>query len=156
MASPVVSASSTPLSIAAAVSVAPASSHPTASAANTASTLVFSPPDFIILGDSMVRSVLIPRGITYPFSGAKILDLLEHAPAIIERHPSAHTVIVHGGVNDLRCRQSSKLRADYEILAESIESLGKLCVFSGLIPSLRRSSEMFSTLCSADQWLKNF
>ncbi len=83
------------------------SSSPAATAANTriAGALVFPPPEFILLGDSMVRSVAIPKGIKYSFSGAQVLDLLLYAPTIIERHPSAHTVLLHCGVNDLRYRQ---------------------------------------------------
>ena len=134
----------------------PLSSAATAASTANASCLLFPSPECILVGDSMVRAVAIPHGITYSFSGAKILDLLVHIPAIIERHPSAHTVIVHVGTNDIRCRQSIKLRDEYELLAVTIESLGKICIFSGLIPTLRRSSEMFSRLYSADQWLSNF
>uniref|UniRef100_A0A667WZR1 SGNH hydrolase-type esterase domain-containing protein n=1 Tax=Myripristis murdjan TaxID=586833 RepID=A0A667WZR1_9TELE len=113
--------------------LAPSSPHlpPDAQAASTAngSSLFRSqPPQYILIGDSMVRSVPIPNGITYSFSG----------------------------VNDLRCRQSTKLHADYELLAETIERLGKICIFSRLIPTLRRGSEMFSRLYSANQWLSNF
>lgn len=78
-----------------------------------------------------------------------------HIPAIADRHPSAHT-IVHGGVNNLSCRQSIKLQEDYELLATTIESLGKICIFSGLIPNSRWSSEMFRCLYRVDQWLSNF
>lgn len=143
----------------------------TASAANTAhmapastgnvktgnaTPLLFPSPERILVGDSMVRNVAIPNGITYSFSGAKVIDILYRIPSIIERHPSAHIVIVHCGVNDLRCRQSFKLRQEYELLITTIQSLGKTCIVSGLIPTLRRGMEMFSRLYSADQWLDNF
>ncbi len=114
-----------------------------------AGALVFPPPEFILLGDSMVRSVAIPKGITYSFSGAKVLDLLLYAPAIIERHPSAHTIILHCGVNDLRYRQSLKLRVDSWL--KLLRAWAKDVFFSGLVPSLRWGSEMFSRLYGADQ-----
>lgn len=71
---------------------------------------------------------------------AKVLDILEYAPAVIEHH-------CHNSLwNNLKYRQSLKLRAHYELLAETIESLGKICISSGLIPSLRRGSGLFSRL----------
>lgn len=64
--SPPALSSSSPLCPAAAmVSRASANSltlHPTTAAAQTASPLVFTPPECILLGDSMVRSVAIPKG----------------------------------------------------------------------------------------------
>ena len=124
-------------------SSAPATSIAGASTADANTVLRSPPPQYILVGDSMIRSVAIPNGITYSFSGAKILDLHKHISAIADCHPSAHTIIVHCGVNNLRCRQSTKLRADYKQLADLIESLGRTCIFSGLIPSLRRGSEFF-------------
>lgn len=106
---------------------------PATSATSSASSLVFPPPKYILVGDSIVRYVAIPNGITYSFSGAKIHDLVQCIPAIVEQYPSAHTVIVHVGTNDIRCRQSIKLRYDYELLAVTIESLGKIYIFSGLM-----------------------
>lgn len=168
--SPPVPADSPDLSSVASVATASLAdaSHPppsAAAAANASKPSLFSPPDYILVGDSIVRYVPIPKGISYSFSGAKVLDLVKHIPTIVERYPSAHTVIVHVGINDIRCRQSIdqretygyfKLTADYEALAAKIEKLGKKCIFSGPIPTLRGSSETFSRIYSADQWLRNF
>ncbi|KAL7404434.1 hypothetical protein ABVT39_014751 [Epinephelus coioides] len=54
----------------------------------------------LLLGDSMVRFVELPHTITYCFSGFKVADMIEQAPAIIDLHPSVHTVIVHLGMNE--------------------------------------------------------
>ncbi|KAL7373121.1 hypothetical protein ABVT39_027882 [Epinephelus coioides] len=127
----------------------------TANVANASSSLL-APPEFILIEDSIIRYVPVLNGITYSFSGATVSDLHEKILDIIECHPSAHTVIVHAGVCDIRCRQSIKLHENYKALGTMIDSLGKTCIFSGLIPSLRRSSEFFSRLYSADQWLRHF
>ena len=115
-------------------------------------------PEYVLLGDSVVRYATIPNCVTYSFSGAKVLDLREHLPHILHRHPSVHTVIVHAGLNDIRtrCTQSAKLYSDYEVLANEIEDMGKFCFFSGLIPTLQKSPEIFSRIYSADNWLRNF
>ena len=135
---------------------APAANIADASTAD-ASTVLRSPtPQYILIGDSMIRSVAIPNGITYSFPAAKILDLHKHIPVIVDRHLSAHTILVHCSVNKLRCRQSTKLRMEYQQLAYLIESLGRTCIFTGLIPSPRRGSEFFSRLFSINQWLSDF
>lgn len=62
----------------------------------------------------------------------------------------------HFGFNYIGYKQSIKLQSDYKLLGETIERLGKICVMSGLIPTLRRNSEMFSHIYRAVQWLSNF
>lgn len=116
------------------------------------------PPKYILVGDSIIRHVAIPNTITYSYPGAKIRDIIQFIPALIERYSSAVAVVVHVGTNDIssRCRQSSQLQQDYELLANTIMEHGVDCIFSGLIPTLRRSSEKFSRLYSSDIWLKNF
>lgn len=114
------------------------------------------PIKYILLGDSIIRGVAIPNGITYSYSGAKIQDLILHLPNIIDNHPTADTIIVHTGINDIKQRKSIQLRNDYELLSTTIESLGKVCVFSGILPVSSHQSEMFSRIYSANMWLNNF
>lgn len=53
------------------------------------------------------------------------------------------------GTNDVRYKQSIKLHHDMELLAVTVtESLGKLYVISGPIPTLRKGCEGFSRLFS--------
>lgn len=113
-------------------------------------------PEILIIGDSITRFVKIPCGITYCFSGFRILDVLEHAPAIVEQHPSVHTVIIHVGANDVMKRQSERLRSDFETLITTVEGLGKKCILSGPIPSMGRGSERFSRLFGLHCWLQNY
>lgn len=65
----------------------------------------------------MVRSVALPKGISYSSSGAKIPNMIAYTPAIIECHLSARVVTDHCGVNDLNYLQFANLRVDYVILA---------------------------------------
>ncbi len=69
--------------------------------------------------------------------------MIEQVPAILEVHLSVHSMILHLGANDVVRRQSAKLNYEFESLATTIESLGKSCIFSGLIPTL--SSKALNT-----------
>ncbi len=102
----------------------------------------------------IVHFVELSKGLTYCFVGAKILDIVLYIPAIIELHPSACPVFVHVGTNDVKYKQSIKLQCDMEFLALTVESLGKQCVISGPIPTLRKGCEGFSWLFSFNQWLQ--
>ena len=113
-------------------------------------------PEILIVGDSIVRFVRLPGAITYCFSGGKTTDFIELIPALLDIHPSVHTVISHSGTNDVMSRQSSKLYYDLESLATTVESLGRRFIFSGPTPSVSKSSEHFSRLYSLHQWLENF
>ena len=114
------------------------------------------PIKYILLGDSIIRGVAIPNCITYSYSGAKILDLERFLESLIEKHPLATTIIIHIGINDIKRKESIKIGTDFEHLATTIESLGKTCIFSGLIPAATSSSELFSRIYATNQWLKNF
>lgn len=105
-------------------------------------------PEVLLVGDSIIRFVEVPNGITYRLPGAKILDIVELAPTLIDRHPTALTIIVHLGTNDIRLRQSVKLQRDFETLSVTIESLGKTCIFSGPIPTVKKFCENFSRIFS--------
>ena len=113
-------------------------------------------PEILIIGDSIIRNVVLPGSITFCISGGKTADLIELAPALIDLHPSAHIVILHTGTNDVMSRQSLKLHHDLESLVNTIESLGKICVLSGPVPTLSKSSERFSRLYSLHMWMQNF
>lgn len=101
----------------------------------------------VALNWALFRFFEVPRGITYCYSSAKSLDIVENILSAPERHPLVHTVCVHVGTNDTKLRQSIKLQEDLELLAITIESPGKHCVFPGLTPTLRKGCELFSRLC---------
>lgn len=101
--------------------------------------------EFLLVGDSIMRFVEIPNGITYCWPGAKILDMVKLIPVLTDIHTTTHTIIIHVGTNNIRLKQSIKPW-----------SLGKLCILSGLIPSESKGCENVSRLFSAHQWLLNF
>ena len=61
-------------------------------------------------------------------------DFIELVPALLDIHPSVHTVISHSGTNDIMSRQSIKLHYDLESLATSVESLRRRFILSGPTP----------------------
>ena len=46
-------------------------------------------PEFLLIGNSIIRFAELPRGITY------CLDIVEYFPPVLDHHPTVHTVIVH-------------------------------------------------------------
>lgn len=113
-------------------------------------------PEILIIGDSIIRNVILPGSVTFCLSGGKTADLIELTPALIDLHLSAHTVLLHTGTNDVMSRQSLKLHHDLESLVNTVESLGKICVLSGPVPTLLKSSECCSHLFSLHMWMQNF
>lgn len=89
----------------------------------------------------MIRFVELLKGINYCFSSAKTLNVVKGIPPLLVHHPTVHTVIVHVGMNDIKVKQSTKLQENFELLAETIESPGKLCFFSGLIQTPKKGCE---------------
>lgn len=109
----------------------------------------------VALNWGLIRFIELPRGITYCYSRAKTLDIVENILPALECHSFVHTVSVHVGTNDTKLRQSIKLQEDLELVAVKIESLGKHCVFSGPTPTLRKGCELFRRLYGVDQWQQN-
>ncbi|KAL7398411.1 hypothetical protein ABVT39_009423 [Epinephelus coioides] len=114
------------------------------------------PPEILIIGDSIIRNVHLPGSITYCLSGGKTTDFVELMPSIIDLHPTVQTVLIHAGTNDVMSRQSTQLHYDLESLVNTVESLGKICVLSGPIPTMLKSSERFSRLFSLHLWMHSF
>lgn len=113
-------------------------------------------PEILIVGDSIIRSVELPGAITYCLPGAKVTDIIELSPVLIDRHPSAHILIVHESTNDVMDKESVILRDQLKSLAITTQSLGRTCIFSGPIPAPSKSPEHFSRLYSLHEWLKCF
>ena len=117
---------------------------------------LYNNPELLIIGDSTMRDIEIPGGITFCLPGGRISDVSKLAPTLIDLYPSVHTVFIHFGTNSVQERQSAKHRQNLEALAINIESLNKTCVFSGPIPAPSKSAEHFSRLHSLHEWLKAF
>lgn len=96
-------------------------------------------PEILIIGDSIIRSVSLPGAFTYCLSGGRVADMIELASALFDLLPSAHTAIFHVCTNDILDRKSIILHDLLESLAVTVQSLGKICVFSGPIPAPSKS-----------------
>lgn len=57
--------------------------------------------------------VELSQGLTC-LPGSKILNLVELIPALTDLHPTAQTIVGHGGTNYIMLRQSVQLREDIE------------------------------------------
>ena len=115
-----------------------------------------SAPQILLLGDSIIRGVKLPAGVTYCLNDGKAADFISLLPKLIGLHPTVTIVILHFGTNYVMDRSSAKLHQETEELCLKVESLGKRCLLSGPIPSLLRGSEYFSRLYGFHQWLRNF
>lgn len=113
-------------------------------------------PEFLLVGDSMIRSVSLPRAITFSLSGGKTADCTKLISALLDHYPTILTVIIHIGTNDIIARQSCKLHLDLEALVAIVESLGVRCILSGPIPLVTNSSERFSHSFNLHLWMQNF
>lgn len=105
-------------------------------------------PEILIVGDSIVKDLIIPNAITYCVPGGKVIDISKLIPSLLGRHPSVNIVIAHVGTNDIMARSSIKLQDELETLCLTIESYGKRCIMSGPIPFSSSHSERFSRLYS--------
>ena len=110
----------------------------------------------LVVRDSIVRNVKLPGAFTYCLSGGKTSDFSELIPALLDVHPSVHTVLVHTGTNDVMSREPFKLQSELSSLVDTIQSLGKRCVLSGPLGDLFNSSERFSRLLSLHTWMQNY
>ena len=112
--------------------------------------------EILVVSDSILRFVKLPRAVNYVLSGGKTTDFIEMIPALLDVHHEVHTVFIHTGTNDEMNRQNAKLHADLKALVVTIQSLGRRCVLSGPIPALYKSDEYFSRLAQLNTWMLNY
>ncbi|KAJ8359207.1 hypothetical protein SKAU_G00157320 [Synaphobranchus kaupii] len=110
----------------------------------------------LIVGSSIVRDVDVPGGKTICFPGARVSDINKQVPSVLKQHPSAHTLIIHVGFNDIRLCCSLQLKRDFEELWDTLSGTGKHFLISGPLAVKGRDSESFSRLLSLDNWLRSF
>lgn len=78
---------------------------------------------------------------------------MERVPDVADQHPTASTIVVHVGANDIRLQQSEKLKSDFISLIQTILATGKKCIISGPIPSVCFSDMQFSRIRQLHVWL---
>lgn len=113
-------------------------------------------PSVLVLGSSMVRHVRVRNAYTSCHPGALVLDINRSAPNIIRHYPSASTVVIHAGINDLKLEQSEKLKDDFITLINTIHSSNKQCIISGPLPPPRFGNVKYSRLRLLHVWLKTY
>uniref|UniRef100_A0A3P9GXA8 SGNH hydrolase-type esterase domain-containing protein n=1 Tax=Oryzias latipes TaxID=8090 RepID=A0A3P9GXA8_ORYLA len=111
------------------------------------------PRPVLILGDSMIRQVGIKRCHTHSISGASVKDIHNH---LTSKPPSASTIIIHAGTNDIKFQQSETLKADFIHLIHHIQQLNLHCIISGPLPSPRYRDTKFSRIRQLHIWLKSY
>ena len=114
------------------------------------------PPAVLVVGSSMVRHVVLPKAQTLCFPGARVLDIKVKLPSLLDQYPSASTVILHIGSNDIKAQQSEKLKKDFISLIDTLLDSRAQCVISGPMPSPCWGDIKFSRLLNLHIWLKGY
>ncbi|XP_063042848.1 uncharacterized protein LOC134437282 isoform X2 [Engraulis encrasicolus] len=107
----------------------------------------------VLIGSSMVRHVTLRNAQTWCLPGALVADVQSNVPDALSQYPTATTLIVHAGSNDIRLQQSKKLESDFLSLINTLRSTGKKYAISGPIPSVCFSAFQFSRIRQLHVWL---
>ncbi|XP_063074147.1 uncharacterized protein LOC134464725 [Engraulis encrasicolus] len=110
-------------------------------------------PSTVLIGSSMVRHVTLRNAQTWCLPGALVADVQSNVPDALSQYPTATTLIVHAGSNDIRLQQSKKLESDFLSLINTLRSTGKKYAISGPIPSVCFSAFQFSRIRQLHVWL---
>lgn len=110
-------------------------------------------PSTVLVGSSMVRHVILRDSQTWCLPGARVTDVQSNVPAALLQYPSASTVVVHVGSNDIQLQQSEKLKSDFISLINTLKNTGKKYTISGPIPSVCFSDSQFSRIYQLHVWL---
>ncbi|XP_063048606.1 uncharacterized protein LOC134442300 isoform X2 [Engraulis encrasicolus] len=110
-------------------------------------------PSTVLIGSSMVRHVTLRNAQTWCLPGALVADVQSNVPDALSQYPTATTLIVHAGSNDIRLQQSKKLESDFLCLINTLSSTGKKYAISGPIPSVCFSAFQFSRIRQLHVWL---
>ncbi|XP_063052927.1 uncharacterized protein LOC134447403 isoform X2 [Engraulis encrasicolus] len=110
-------------------------------------------PSTVLIGSSMVRHVTLQNAQTWCLPGALVADVQSNVPDALSQYPTATTLIVHAGSNDIRLQQSKKLESDFLSLINTLRSTGKKYAISGPIPSVCFSAFQFSRIRQLHVWL---
>eukprot|EP00064_Thunnus_orientalis_P014354 superscaffoldBa00002475_g14398 len=86
------------------------------------------PPAVLVVGSSMVRHVVLPKAQTLCLPGAGVLDIKVKLPSLLDQYPSASTVILHIGSNEIKTQQSEKLKKDFMSLINTLLDSRAQCI----------------------------
>lgn len=114
------------------------------------------PPSVLVVGSSMVRHVAIPKAETCCYPGAKVLDINTTIKPLLSEYPSATTVVVHVGANDIKNQESEQLKTDFRSLINTLLDTGRTCIVSGPFSSPRYWDMKFSRIRNLHVWLKGY
>ena len=114
-----------------------------------------SPPSTIILGDSIIRNVSIFNARTIVFPGSTVVDITDKNQEVATSFPSADSLLLHVGTNDVGKRQSELLKSDFIRLFSVLKHLHYKISISGPTPTAGRGSDRFSRLLGLNTWLQS-
>ena len=114
-----------------------------------------SPPLTIILGDSIIRNVSIYNSRTVVFPGATVAVMIDKIQDVAMSFPSADSLVLHVGTNDVGKRQSESLKRDFTRLFGVLKNLHYMVSISGPTPTIGRGGDRFSRLLGLNTWLQS-
>lgn len=106
----------------------------------------------VAIGSSVVRDVVVLKARSHCFLGAPVRDIDHQVPAVMEKHPNAHTVVIHVDTNVIHLPKSAQLKDDFRGPIGRLKETGKWVLISGSLPTI----ECFSHLLSLHYWLKSY
>lgn len=105
------------------------------------------------LGSSIVRDVVITEARTLCFLGSCVRDIDHQVPVVMEQFPTAHTVIIHVGSNNIKLHKLEQSKADFRGLIGKLKETDKLVLISGPLPAVGHGIDCFSHL---HYWLESY
>lgn len=113
-------------------------------------------PAVLVVGTSMVRHVAVHDGRTFCHPGARVAEVTSSALQLSAQHPSASTLVLEAGINDLKFQQSEVLKQDFISLVDRLLDTGKRLIISGPLPPPRYGDVITSRLRQLHLWLKGY
>ncbi|TWW54102.1 hypothetical protein D4764_0145690 [Takifugu flavidus] len=96
----------------------------------------------------VVRHVAVHDGRTFCHPGApRVAEVTSSALQLSAQHPSASTLVLEAGINDLKFQQSEVLKQDFISLVDRLLDTGKRLIISGPLPLPRYGDVITSRPC---------
>ncbi|TWW77909.1 hypothetical protein D4764_11G0000300 [Takifugu flavidus] len=96
----------------------------------------------------VVRHVAVHDGRTFCHPGApRVAEVTSSALQLSAQHPSASTLVLEAGINDLKFQQSEVLKQDFISLVDRLLDTGKRLIISGPLPPPRYGDVITSRPC---------
>ncbi|TWW54216.1 hypothetical protein D4764_0264650 [Takifugu flavidus] len=97
-----------------------------------------------------------PHLQTFCHPGARVAEVTSSALQLSAQHPSASTLVLEAGINDLKFQQSEVLKQDFISLVDRLLDTGKRLIISGPLPPPRYGDVVTSRLHQLHLWLKGY